>query len=174
MCRSMQTHHSAECRPLTAEDMRSLTADEVQRAQALYPRWAHPYRSLSLSRARRILGQAHSDGQVMLSTVFLGTLAHDDLRDTIRHELAHLIVGIRARHGPRWREVAAALGAEPRAGAGARSEELRDRMDDAPWSLVAVLADGSEVELRKAYRRSPQYLNYRLNHRRFSYLSIHV
>ena len=147
--------------PLCEEAVTAITRAEVERARQQYPRWAHPFRKLAFSHARRVLGQAHSDGTMKLSRVFIGTTAHEDLVDTIRHEIAHLVVGLRAGHGAAWRRAAAALGAIPRAGARAGDPELLARMDDAPWDLVAELADGSEVVLRASYRRARQYRDYR-------------
>lgn len=135
---------------------------ELDRALALYPDWAHPFAGLSFNRARRCYGQAHRDGRMVLSTVFLGTTALEDLEDTVRHELAHLIAGIEARHGPRWRAVAKRLGAVPRASGRSQSAELNARMDDAPWTLVAVLASGEERELKPAFRRNRRFTEYRL------------
>jgi len=134
---------------------------EVDRAMALFPDWAHPFAGLDLNRARRSFGQAHRDGRIVISSVFLGTAALEDLEDTVRHEIAHLIVGIEERHGPCWRRVARRLGALPRASGRSRSEDLGERMDDAPYTLVAVLESGAEYELKPAWRRSRRYLEYR-------------
>jgi hypothetical protein len=154
---------------LTKPLIAALVDDELDRARARFARWEHPYSGLEFSRARRILGQAHRDGRIRLSTVFVDTRAHADLRDTIRHEFAHLIAGLRARHGAPWRQVAAALNAKPRAAGAVVCPELRARMDDAPFDLVAVLKDGREVVLRAAYRRAPQYLDYRAGRTRRQY-----
>ena len=142
---------------------------ELERARLLFPRWKHPYRDLSLTRAKRILGQAHSDGRIKLSRVFIGTHAMEDLQDTIRHELAHLIAGLRAQHGPRWKAVAAELGATPRAAGRALDAELVRRMEDAPYDLIAVMASGEEINLRPAFRRSTQYLDFEAGVGRRSY-----
>lgn len=37
----------------------------------------------------------------------------DELVPTLVHELCHLVAGVRAGHGPRWREAVAALGFRP-------------------------------------------------------------
>lgn len=144
---------------------------ERQRAEAMFPRWNHPYRGVEFSRARRILGQAHHDGRVKLSLLFVDTQARDDLVDTIRHEFAHLIAGLSARHGPRWKAVAQTLGATPRASGRALCDTLSARLDDAPFSLVAVMATGEELVMKPAYRRSQQYLQYRYRagHRDYFY-----
>ncbi|MEE4280017.1 MAG: SprT-like domain-containing protein [Halieaceae bacterium] len=135
---------------------------EVERAMAIYPDWAHPFAGLELNRARRTYGQAHRDGRIVISSVFLGTTALADLEDTVRHEIAHLVVGIAERHGPRWRRVAKRLGATPRASGRSQAEDLGQRMDDAPYTLVAVLESGEECEVKPVFRRSRRYVAYRL------------
>jgi hypothetical protein len=136
---------------------------EVDRALGLYPRWAHPFAGLEYSRARRHYGQARSDGRLFISRQFIGTAALADLEDTVRHELAHLIVGVREGHGPRWKAVAAELGATPRAAGRSRCRHLDERLTTAPLMLVAVFEDGSELEVKPAHRRSRAYLDYRYN-----------
>lgn len=134
---------------------------EVDRALEKYPVWVHPFAGLSFSRARRLYGQAHGDGRIFISRQFIGTNALTDLEDTVRHELAHLIVGLKWRHGPKWKRVAADLGARPRASGRSEDAMLEDRLSDAPYLLMAVLRDGSEREIKPAYRRLRSYLDYR-------------
>ena len=143
---------------------------ELDRALVHYPRWVHPFAGLEFNRARRTYGQAHRDGRVVLSTLFLGTRALADLEDTIRHEFAHLVVGIDERHGPRWKQVAQRLGAVPRAAGRSRAADLHARMEDAPFTLVAVLASGEERALKPAFRRSRRFLDYRRDGRGRRYL----
>ena len=39
--------------------------------------------------------------------------SEEELRDTVKHEIAHAIAGVRAGHGPEWRTVARQIGANP-------------------------------------------------------------
>jgi predicted SprT family Zn-dependent metalloprotease len=102
---------------------------------------------------------------VVLSNTFLGTSATADLQDTIRHELAHLIAGIRFKHGPRWQQVAHSLGARPRASGRSQSSELQEKMSDAPFTLIAIMRTGEELVMRKVYRRARRYQDYRYGKR---------
>lgn len=96
-----------------------------------------------------------------LSDSFIGTTARDDLLDTIRHEFAHLIVGIRHKHGPRWRTAAASLGAVPKASGKSLGKDLHQRMTKAPLTLIAVMKNGDERVMKQAFRKSRRYLDYR-------------
>ena len=150
---------------LTEASIGELIEREYQRARELYPRWVHPFAGFSFSRSRRCYGQARHDGHMLISRSFLGTQAVADLEDTVRHEFAHLIAGIRARHGAPWRVIAQSLGARPRATGQSIDAGLNERMSDAPFTLLAVLQGGEERVLRKVFRRSRRYLDYRLGHR---------
>ena len=149
--------------PLSASVVESLIKVEHARAVDLFPRWVHPFSGFAFSRSSRCFGQAHADGRLVISNKFLDTHAKDDLLDTIRHEFAHLIVGIEQRHNERWRCAAASLGAKPQARGNAESQVLNDKMNDAPFTLIAVMQSGEEKVLRKAHRRSRTYQNYRFD-----------
>ena len=147
---------------LTELMIQTVVLRELDHAMALFEAWAHTFAGLELSRrTRRSYGQAHSDGRLVLSAQFLGTSALADLEDTVRHELAHLIVGIGHRHGPVWKAVAKKLGATPRATGRAGDPSLQARMADAPYTLIAVLQNGRKREIKTVFRRSRRYQEYR-------------
>ncbi|MFT4769134.1 MAG: hypothetical protein ACI8RN_002274 [Glaciecola sp.] len=150
---------------LTKPAIRTIFERERCRASALFAHWEHPFTALSFNRARRSYGHAHADGRIVLSNTFVGTSATTDLEDTIRHELAHLIAGIRFKHGPRWQQVAASLGARPRASGRSESSELHEKMSDAPFTLIAVMRDGEERAMRRVFRRARRYVDYRYGKR---------
>lgn len=136
-------------------------AEELRRAQSLFPNWVHTFTALEFNNSRRAFGQAHQDGRVVLSSSFVGTRANEDLIDTVRHEFAHLIVGIRQKHNVRWRMAAASLGAQAKATGRSKAEDLHERMSDAPFTLIAVMLNGEERVMKRVFRRSGRYLDYR-------------
>ncbi len=148
--------------PISEDSIGELIDAELLRAQQLFPVWQHPYSGFRLNRARRSYGHAHRDGSLVLSRQFIGTSALSDLRDTIRHEFAHLIAGIDKRHGARWKQVASALGAIPRASGRSECDDLHRRMNAAPYTLIAVMSSGEERVLKPAFRRSKRYQDYEL------------
>lgn len=52
-------------------------------------------------------------GRIELSIHLVERNGDDEIRDTILHEIAHALAGQRAGHGPRWRQIAQAIGARP-------------------------------------------------------------
>lgn len=67
---------------------------------------------------------AHRILKVGLSRKFVEILPEDEIRDVILHEIAHMIVGPKAGHGPVWKATARRIGAKPQrcASASARPE----------------------------------------------------
>lgn len=70
------------------------------------------------NRMTRGMGSCRYKGGVAFEiTLSFKTFQHDanrpELRDTILHEIAHAIAGIKAGHGPVWRAVARKIGAKP-------------------------------------------------------------
>jgi predicted SprT family Zn-dependent metalloprotease len=60
-------------------------------------------------------GQCRHDQRVIRMnklTAFINEDRH--VENTLRHEIAHAVVGVGHGHGPVWREMAVRLGAEPR------------------------------------------------------------
>lgn len=53
--------------------------------------------------------------ELVLSQYWVDVLDEAEVRDTILHEIAHVLAGIRAGHGPAWKDVARSLGARPEA-----------------------------------------------------------
>ncbi|MEM6485977.1 MAG: SprT-like domain-containing protein [Pseudomonadota bacterium] len=162
---NMESAVLADSPALTRSAIEGLVQEEHKRALALFSEWAHPFTGIAFTRSRRCFGHADVKGQIRVSESFLGTHAVEDLRDTIRHEFAHLIVGIRQKHNAHWRCAAASLGATAKATGRARNTQLHDKMNEAPFALIAIMQSGEERELKRVYRRSRRYQQYRLGRR---------
>src|SRR5262245_56808669 len=48
--------------------------------------------------------------RITLSTQLTRLNTESEVRDTLLHEIAHALVGVRAGHGPKWRRTALAIG----------------------------------------------------------------
>ncbi|MCC6679587.1 MAG: SprT-like domain-containing protein [Phycisphaeraceae bacterium] len=70
--------------------------------------------TFAFSRARRQLGHCdYRRRHIALSVYFVSANGHDEVRDTILHEIAHALAGRRAGHGPQWHAMCAKVGARP-------------------------------------------------------------
>ena len=85
-------------------------------ARALMDRHGLDDWTLAFAESRTLLGQCnHPQRLIRLSLEHaLDSKAHS-IRDTVLHEIAHAIAGPDAKHGPAWKEIAARIGATPRA-----------------------------------------------------------
>ncbi len=112
------------------------------------------------SMGKRVYGRASSRGIVTISTLFIGTEAHDSLLDTVRHELAHLLAGTAARHGSAWKVTARLLGADPSSTGEAGCATLEDKMRG-KYELIAHFEDGTSKTVGYMHKRSAARLNYK-------------
>ena len=75
------------------------------------PKW-----QVTWDRARRRAGACdHTRRTLSFSSVLLPLYPEPVVRDVVLHEVAHALAGARAGHGPKWKRVAANLGASPKA-----------------------------------------------------------
>lgn len=100
--------------------LRALWAEELARARELFPdreslltlRFTVSGR---MTRAAGIARRTRPDTWHVSLARFLeiDNVAEVEIRDTIRHELAHVLAGIEAGHGPVWKGYARRIGARP-------------------------------------------------------------
>lgn len=70
--------------------------------------------SIGWSRSRKRLGETcYSTRRIVFSRYFVREASPADLLDTIRHEVAHVIAGYEAKHGPEWKRACELTGAAP-------------------------------------------------------------
>jgi predicted SprT family Zn-dependent metalloprotease len=87
-------------------------------------------------------------------------------RDTILHEVAHILTGAliakRENHGPRWRKIASALGAQPsRSGSDPRFRAASQALKQTRLKVVArcVRCDFEIKRMRRSRRDWPRFLH---------------
>ena len=51
--------------------------------------------------------------QILVSKYYVEVACDEDIKDTINHEIAHIIAGHRAGHGPEWKQACSVTGAKP-------------------------------------------------------------
>lgn len=74
--------------------------------------------TFKFSRTTRALGITYyTKKRIDISGATLPYMTVDEVEDTMRHEVAHAILGPGYGHGPEWKNMARRLGANPRASA---------------------------------------------------------
>jgi len=127
-------------------------------------RWPPPPEGLELTHHKTKYGIARSNGYIYISEAFVGTESINKLRNTIRHELAHLAAGLRHGHNSRFRKFEAMFNARRPV---SRSElEAVHNNISYKWQLFAHLIDGRVIDIGKAHRKTKRFSQYPLNGRR--------
>jgi predicted SprT family Zn-dependent metalloprotease len=75
--------------------------------------------------ARRRMGCAHfGPNKITLSRSLVAAATVDQVRETILHEIAHVLVGLKAGHGPAWYAKARALGSSGKTTHSVQTDEI--------------------------------------------------
>lgn len=132
----------------------------VQACFAIYPkeRWQRAPRAILGTTKKGVYGECLPDGTVYVNQGFIGTEAINKLRETIRHELAHLAVGLSHGHDRHFRAMEARFcqGIDvPEA----EVEQIKANINF-KWRVTAHLEDGTDFDLGGVHRRTKRYTDY--------------
>jgi predicted SprT family Zn-dependent metalloprotease len=104
-------------------------------------------------RSKRTLGLCdYRKKEIRLGRWMFQHLSDDEIVDTIRHEVAHVLAGDRAGHGYVWRQYARQLGAKP-------EQYFHGKVDHYSWETFCVTC--GKVSKRNFNRRSDKVLSKR-------------
>ncbi|MFL0804891.1 MAG: hypothetical protein K6L81_14335 [Agarilytica sp.] len=131
-------------------------------------KWVVQPAAIELTRHKTKFGMASSKGVVYVNVGFIGTHAISKLRNTLRHELAHLAVGLAEGHNAIFKHCALAFGVSKEV---PKSEiQAFEQSVGYKWQLIAHLVDGRTVEMGRVHRRHKKYSTY--THKRWRYMVI--
>ena len=125
--------------------------------------WAHKPVGVKLTRHKTKYGMANSRGEVFISEAFLNTQANTKLKNTMRHELAHLAAGLWHGHSRVFKSVEILFGARA-AVAKQEVDEVHNNISF-KWELIAHLSDGRSLSLGGRHRKSKSFTHYPDNKR---------
>ena len=139
--------------------------------QAVEPikNWRVQPQALHATKHKTKYGMADRDGVVYINQAFVGTSANKLLNATIRHELAHLCVGLQQGHNSTFKAKALQFKANFGKHLKLESSQIHDSIGY-KYQLYATLADGDEIPFRRVHRKHAKYSSYRAG--RFRYLTI--
>lgn len=80
----------------------TLFSEAVEKCQEMCVNIVHPLEKVVVKKMGA-LGTASSRGVISISNVYVDTTEHSELDDTIKHEIAHLIAGIKSGHNAYWK-----------------------------------------------------------------------
>jgi hypothetical protein len=122
-------------------------------------RWKHQPTGLDFTTHKSKYGMATPAGQVLINRAFVGTTAVNKLDFTLRHEFAHLAIGLVEHHNRRFRRIEACFGADVTRDLTAEQSQVMGAIGN-KYTLIAHLVDGREIDLGGANRRTARYINY--------------
>jgi predicted SprT family Zn-dependent metalloprotease len=125
------------------------------------------------NRRKRALGTCnYTKKQIQLSIHFFNTLeGNDEIFDTILHEIAHAIAGVRAGHGYAWRNVARKIGANPNRLACLPPEQKPKGRYGARYDSMG---EGEVVTYRHRYSEKLRTAKYSIGKRRIYWYDLHT
>ncbi len=143
----------------------------LQELQASEPLdvWRIKPQALQATKHKTKYGMADRDGVVHINQAFVGTAAVNLLDVTIRHELAHLCVGLQQGHNAVFKAKAKQFKAIFGKHLNLESAAVHDSIGY-KYRLYATLENGEEIMFRRVHRKHVKYSNYRAG--RFRYLTI--
>ena len=143
----------------TIEATYSITVEEVI-AQFDLSKWGHIPTGVELDTHKSNYGQATKDGKVLINPAFIGTTAINKLKETMVHELTHLLVGLNRHHNKVFKRVENAL----RKGL-VVSEEERNQVKLNNGYKLRLIAYGQShtYDCGGVFRRTKKYTEYSSN-----------
>ncbi|WP_223787861.1 hypothetical protein [Marinicella meishanensis] len=152
----------------TIEQTHATLLDELQQLVPLSD-WQHPPQGIKPSGHKTKYGMADLAGWVHINQAFIGSNCGGLLEATIRHELAHLCVGLQCGHDHRFKAMERRFEANFGPHLHAEAQQLQQAIGHR-YLLFAELADGTDVLLKRVHRRHRKYTHYRPGW--FRYLTI--
>ncbi len=157
--------------PIDWDNISHTYADILSELMQLTPvaQWRIKPQKLQLTTHKTKYGMADIQGVVYINQAFIGSTAYQLLAATIRHELAHLCIGLEHGHD-RFFKIKAK---EFKADFGRHLQAEIDQVHAAigyKYLLYATMEDQQELLFRRVHRKHAKYLNYKPS--RFRYLTI--
>ncbi len=131
--------------------------------------WAIKPKGLLKTKHKTKYGMADIHGYVYINQAFIGTNSNDLLDATIRHELAHLCVGLQQGHNHVFKAKAQQFKANFRHIDKSQHQQVSANIGY-KYELYAQFKDGRQLLLKKVQRKHRKYTHYRPT--LFKYLTV--
>ena len=130
----------------------------LEEAQQIFPlqTWIHQPSNLEYFNNNSAYAMANAKGTVFINEKFLGTNSYNQLKSSIMHELAHLVVGVYQKHNRNFKYANRRL----QAGIDVSHEEVEAiRGQCFKYEIVAVTKYGQYI-IKSCNRKTKKYTNY--------------
>jgi len=146
---------------MNEQEIMTICQEELEIVLLIVPQkdWIHQFKEFKFNNTKSSFGTMKANGTIFISRVFLNTREYIELRDTIRHELAHLIVGVHQQHNYIWQQKALQIGCKA-----TRIDKAEGKLAinmKRKWRLIGVLEDGIEIQIQNSHNKMSKYLKYK-------------
>ena len=160
---------------ITQELIQQLYQQILSEVQAIAPlhNWVIQPTSVEMLSHKSKYGQATKDGKIQISEFFLGTDAVEKLKNTLRHEFAHLCIGLSHHHNKVFRRVEKQFGVTE---AGNDQQECQKILNKIPYKYTVFihLMNGERVSLGGVHRKTKTYTEYDRNKQPYSHKGVPI
>ncbi|UKA04856.1 hypothetical protein [Photobacterium damselae] len=128
-------------------------------------KWKVTPRSLVVEDLGNNLGLACPNGEIKITSKYIGTTAKESLKETIAHEFSHFIVGLNHGHDKLFKRILDStiyrLGIDLKLVEEQKFLVAKNR--NFKWSIFATLEDGTRLFFGFAKVKNKKYSQYHLN-----------
>jgi len=150
---------------ISKETIQSSYIDVLEEVNNIIPidKWHVQPCGIDITTHKSKFGYARNDGMIFISKYFIGTNSSAKLSDTLKHEFAHLAVGLAQHHNFRFKRVASLFGV----GAECLKHEINDIVKNInyKYTIYAHMVNGQVKEIGGASRKTKKYAQYRLTNK---------
>lgn len=132
--------------------------DEVSKVLTL-AKWHMQPVGIGFTTEKTKYGMATPDGMVLINRVFIDSTAYTKLEFTLRHEFAHLAVGLHNHHNRRFQKMERVFGVDPAVDLSEEIAEIQSRIDF-KYTVFAHLESGEVRNLGGVHRKTKKYSDY--------------
>ncbi|MCB1583284.1 MAG: hypothetical protein R3E90_11820 [Marinicella sp.] len=132
---------------------------ELETIEPLY-KWSISPKGILKTTHKTKYGMADRQGNVHINQAFINTTSYELLEATIRHEFAHLCVGLQHGHDAVFKAKAQQFEAHFRSINKSQHQQISNNIGH-KYELYASFKDGEELLLKKVQRKHKKYTQYK-------------
>ncbi len=162
---------------ITLETIRLNHTEALENAISKFPleKWSIKPTSLVIKPFKSRWGDANSCGTIRINDVFIGTDNYAKLRDTLDHEISHLIVGLNENHNKIFKRMFSIISHAGRMENGTIKEkdlEIAYKKIKRKFQLWAQLEGHNDILMGPSARRDSRRVNYKPTDKSFQLIKV--
>jgi len=128
--------------------------------------WIHKPTALGYTDEKTKYGLATNEGMILINRLFIGTTATTKLDYTLRHEFAHLAIGLRESHNRAFKRLEERFGVDLNRDLSEDISKIQNKIAY-KYTVLAHLENGEVRVIGGVHRKTRRYTEYPTNKSRF-------